>query len=49
MMIDIASRAIIYTLDDLEEGTRYSIVLTATLIGGKSASATKIATTLTAG
>ena len=49
MMIDIASRAIIYTLGDLEEGTRYSIVLTATLIGGKSASATKIATTLTAG
>ena len=49
MMVDIASSATIYTLDDLEEGTRYSIVLTATLIGGKSASATTGATTLTTG
>ena len=49
MISGIASSATVYILNDLEEGTSYFIVLTVTLIGGRSVSATKIATTSTAG
>ena len=46
---DIAGSDTMYRLDDLEEGTEYSITVTATLTGGGSQQAMVEGTTLAAG
>ena len=49
MIPDIAGSETMYTLDDLEEGTEYSITVTATLTGGGSQQAMVEGTTVAAG
>ena len=46
---DIAGSETMYTLTGLEEGTEYSITVTATLTGGDSITNRTIATTMVAG
>ena len=45
----IAATETMYTLTDLQEGTEYSITVTATLSGGESAEDSLTATTMAAG
>ena len=47
--ITIASSETMYTLDDLEEGTEYSITVTATITGGMSHEDMIVGTTMAAG
>ena len=49
MIPPIAGSETMYRLDDLEEGTEYSITVTATLTGGGSEQDMAVATTMAAG
>ena len=49
MIPDIAGSETMYTLPGLEEGTEYSITVTATITGGGSQQAMVVGTTLTTG
>ena len=49
MIPPIAGSETMYRLDDLEEGTEYSITLTATITGGGSEQDMAVATTMAAG
>ena len=49
MIPDIAGSETMYRLDDLEEGTEYSITVTATITGGGSQEDMAVGTTVAAG